>query len=172
MCAFPKKKIKRVYSLNFTDINNVGSMAQFLYAHNNSNYDDVEASRWQATQVSIISLMNFSGRIIIGKSSVLLLDYVLFSDHRRNTAGLVSDFVKNKYDMPRSYSITLVASLLLLSQIVAANVRDISHLWIASSLLGLAHGAASSLFPNVCLEWFGMRMFFDFLNSLRMGKTD
>ncbi|KAF8812696.1 MFS general substrate transporter [Phlegmacium glaucopus] len=119
-------------------MNNVGSMSQFLYAHKNSNYDDAEASRWQASQVSTISLMNFLGRIFI---------------------GLISDFVKNKYDTPRSYSITLVASILLVSQIVAANVRDISHLWMASSLLGLAHGCAFSLFPTVCLEWFGISTF-------------
>ena len=42
-------------------------MSQFLYAHNHSNYDDVEASRWQAAQVSTISVMNFSGRLIIGE---------------------------------------------------------------------------------------------------------
>jgi hypothetical protein len=50
----------------FKDINNVGSMSQALYAHKNPIYDEVEASRWQATQVSAISLMNFLGRIFIG----------------------------------------------------------------------------------------------------------
>jgi hypothetical protein len=52
--------------INVKDINNVGSMSQALYAHKNPNYDEVEASRWQATQVSAISLMNFLGRIFIG----------------------------------------------------------------------------------------------------------
>ena len=146
-------------------MNNVGSMSQFLYAYKNPNYDDVEAARWQAAQVSAISLMNFSGRIFIGEQknpsiiSILSPFSFPFFDDGCNTAGLVSDFVKNNFDMPRSYSITLVASLLLVSQIVAANIRDVSHLWIASSFLGLAHGCAFSLFPTVCLEWFGMRMF-------------
>ena len=42
-------------------------MSQALYAHQNPKYDEVEASGWQATQVSAISLMNFSGRIFIGE---------------------------------------------------------------------------------------------------------
>jgi hypothetical protein len=50
------------------DINNVGTMSQTLYAQNNSHYDEVEAGKWQAMQVSAISIMNFSGRILIGES--------------------------------------------------------------------------------------------------------
>lgn len=156
--ALLKKNIKFQTNIKLflTDMNNVGSMSQFLYAHDNSNYDDVEAARWQAAQVSTISVMNCLGRIFLGKQSSFL---PLLSPHIA-TPGLISDFIKNKYDMPRSYSITIVASLLLVSQIVAANVEDVSHLWIASSILGLAHGGASSLFPTVCLEWFGMGMVF------------
>jgi hypothetical protein len=48
------------------DINNVGSMSQALFAKGNPAYDEVEASQWQAAQVSTISIMNFAGRIIIG----------------------------------------------------------------------------------------------------------
>ena len=48
------------------DINNVGSISQALYAKGNPNYDELEASRWQAAQVSTLSIFNFAGRIIIG----------------------------------------------------------------------------------------------------------
>ena len=72
-------------------------------------------------------------------------------------AGLVSDFTKNKYGMPRSYCLTLVAVLFFISQVVTGSINDIAHLWIASALLGLAYGSAFSLFPAVCIEWFGMR---------------
>jgi len=71
--------------------------------------------------------------------------------------GLVSDFAKNKYDMPRSYCLVLVSSLFCISQLVIAAVNDINHLWLVSSLLGLAYGSVYSLFPTVCIEWFGMR---------------
>ena len=54
-------------SFGFTDINNVGSMAQALYTYRHlDNYNEVDASQWQATQVSTISFMNFSGRVLIG----------------------------------------------------------------------------------------------------------
>ncbi|KDR74212.1 hypothetical protein GALMADRAFT_249944 [Galerina marginata CBS 339.88] len=119
-------------------INNVGSMSRALYAHQYPEFDEVEASGWQATQVSAISLMNFSGRIFI---------------------GLVSDFAKNKYDMPRSYSLVLVSFFFFVSQVVASMEDRIENLWVASALLGLAHGSVFSLFPTVCLEWFGMPHF-------------
>ena len=59
--------------------------------------------------------------------------------------------------MSRSYCLTLVAVLFFISQIVTVNINDIAHLWIASALVGLAYGSVYSLFPTLCLEWFGMR---------------
>ena len=49
------------------DINNVGSISQALYAKTHIVYDDVEASKWQSAQVSILSLGNFAGRVLIGE---------------------------------------------------------------------------------------------------------
>jgi len=49
------------------DINNVGTISQLLYAHQNSEYDEAKASGWQAAQVSLLSLISFSGRFSIGK---------------------------------------------------------------------------------------------------------
>ena len=85
--------------------------------------------------------------------------------------GLVSDFTKNKFGMPRSYCLTLVAVMFFISQVVTGSINDIAHLWIASALLGLAYGSAFSLFPTVCLEWFGMRkcelfLSFQILNAI------
>jgi hypothetical protein len=54
--------------LKIIDMNNVGTISQLLYAHQNSEYDKVKASGWQAAQVSLLSLMSFSGRFSIGKS--------------------------------------------------------------------------------------------------------
>lgn len=49
------------------DINNIGSMAQALYVYSHKDrYSEVDASQWQAAQVSTISFMNFSGRVLIG----------------------------------------------------------------------------------------------------------
>ncbi|KAG6917474.1 hypothetical protein DXG01_002451 [Tephrocybe rancida] len=121
------------------DINNVGSMSQALYIKSVDVYNPIDATRWQAEQVSWISLLNFSGRIFI---------------------GLVSDYTKNHFGFPRSFSLVLASSLSFLSQVMAALVvDDIKHLWIASAMLGLSHGSVYSLFPNVCLDWFGMPHF-------------
>ena len=127
-------------------------MSQCLYAYNNPNYDDLVGSGWQAAQVSTISIMNFSGRILIGKHCSHYF-YPLCSV----CAGLVSDFTKSKYGMPRSYCLVLVAVIFFISQIATASINDITHLWIASALVGLAYGGAFSLLPTVCLEWFGLR---------------
>jgi len=48
------------------DINNVGSIALALYAKSNPTYDEIEASAWQTTQVSILSICNWAGRVLIG----------------------------------------------------------------------------------------------------------
>ncbi|KAF9530910.1 major facilitator superfamily domain-containing protein [Crepidotus variabilis] len=129
-------------------INNVGSMSRTLYAFHNKKYDDAAAATWQATQVSTISVTNFLGRIFI---------------------GLVSDFTKSRYDMPRSYCLVLVASLFFVSQFVLTEVADINHLWLASSILGLAYGSVFSLMPTVCLEWFGMPHFSENWGFLSMS---
>ena len=48
------------------DINNVGSMSLALSAKDNPDYDRAVAARWQAAQVSSISIMNCSGRLLLG----------------------------------------------------------------------------------------------------------
>ena len=59
------------------DINNVGTMSRSLYAHNNPEYEDAQALRWQATQVSVISLTNFGGRVLIGTALCISLISIL-----------------------------------------------------------------------------------------------
>jgi len=113
-------------------------MSQALYAKSTTVYNPIEAARWQADQVSMISVLNCLGRIFI---------------------GLVTDYGKNRFGLPRSYSLVFVSSFFFISQVMAANVDDIRNLWMASAMLGLAHGSVFSLFPNVCLEWFGMPHF-------------
>lgn len=71
--------------------------------------------------------------------------------------GLISDWGKNRFGVPRSYSLMLVSFLFFISQLATAFIDDIKNLWIASTLLGFAYGSLWSLFVTVCLEWFGMR---------------
>ena len=74
------------------DINNVGFMSRSLYAHNNPEYDEARALRWQATQVSVISLTNFGGRIFIGTAhSIPLLPFCLTFSLNRVLFGLCKE---------------------------------------------------------------------------------
>ncbi|KAJ3562470.1 hypothetical protein NP233_g9551 [Leucocoprinus birnbaumii] len=119
-------------------INNVGTMARTLYASNNPQYNEVEAVKWQAAQVSTISVTSFSGRMLI---------------------GIISDFARNTFGFPRSYCLVLVSAAIFLSQVAAGNIDEVGSLWVASSMLGLAYGSVFSLFPQVCIEWFGLPHF-------------
>ncbi|KAF7354639.1 NmrA domain-containing protein [Mycena sanguinolenta] len=119
-------------------INNVGSMSQALYAQTHPEFDEVEVSKWQAAQVSTISIMNFAGRIVI---------------------GLISDGVKNRFGFPRSYSLMLVSTLFFCSQLLAAQISDLADLWKASVLVGFSYGTIFGLFPTVCIEFFGLSHF-------------
>ncbi|KAL0948954.1 hypothetical protein HGRIS_009059 [Hohenbuehelia grisea] len=129
-------------------INNVGSMSQALYAKANSPYDPLKAGEWQATQVSMISLNNFAGRIII---------------------GLISDFAKTRLHVPRSYCLVIVSCTLLASQLYAASVEEVTSLWKASMILGLGYGSVFSMFPSMCIEWFGLPHFSENWGFLSMA---
>ncbi|KAE9401829.1 hypothetical protein BT96DRAFT_991664 [Gymnopus androsaceus JB14] len=79
-----------ISSLGLMYINNVGSMARILYIHENyPKHDETEVSRLQAAQVSTISLASFLGRIFI---------------------GIVSDFLKAHFGLPRSYLLFLATT--------------------------------------------------------------
>ena len=118
-----------------SDINNVGSISQALYTKDNTSYDEVAAAAFQAAQVSMISIMNFIGRILV---------------------GVAADFTKSRLHYPRSVCITAVAGLFVLSQAITLGMDDVRHLWRASALLGLAYGSMFGLFPTICIEWFGL----------------
>ncbi|KAJ7449155.1 hypothetical protein B0H11DRAFT_2332791 [Mycena galericulata] len=79
---------------NGADVN-VGAMLQAPFTKGNAAYGEVEESRWQATRVSTISIMNFSGRILV--------------------VHLISDNIRNVFGSPRSYSLVLVPTLFFLS---------------------------------------------------------
>jgi len=134
------------------DINNVGSISQALYAKTHSVYDDVEASKWQAAQVSLLSLGNFAGRVLIGKICVPLTCLVLINC----ISGLISDFAYNRFHIPRAYCLCLVSSLFIVSQATAIIVSSVETLWLATLLLGLAYGSLFGSCPAVFIEWFGL----------------
>lgn len=64
--------------------------------------------------------------------------------------------MKNRLGRPRSYCLVIIASIFVLSQIVATQIQTPNDLWKSSSLLGLAYGGVFGLYPTLCIEWFGL----------------
>lgn len=97
----------------------------------------------QAKQVSAISLCNFSGRIIIGLLSDLLV----------NRTGSAAN---------RVWLLIVVTTLALASQILAAlpgAISTVDDLFAVSTLTGLAYGTLFGVCPTLVFEWFGMKHF-------------
>jgi len=134
-------------------------MSQALYIHGSpSTYDEIEASQWQATQVSTISFMNFLGRVLIGTFPwVSFINIFKVADDNFWATGLLSDFVKARFEVPRSYLLVLVSGIVLSSQLAASRIDEVSDLWKSSALLGLGYGSVFSLYAAICIEWFGLR---------------
>lgn len=97
----------------------------------------------QAKQVSAISLCNFSGRIVIGLLSDLLVNHTASSANR-------------------VWLLILVTTLALASQLLAAfpgAISTVHDLFAISTLTGLAYGTLFGVCPTLVFEWFGMKHF-------------
>lgn len=116
-------------------INNVGLISLALFAEANPNYEEEEASKLQAAQVSTLSVGNFVGRILI---------------------GLISDFTRSKFNLPRAYSLCIVSSLFIISQAFAIGISNVGTLWMATAFLGFAYGSLFGALPAITIDWFGL----------------
>ncbi|KIK22453.1 hypothetical protein PISMIDRAFT_102363 [Pisolithus microcarpus 441] len=116
-------------------INNVGSISLALFAKSNPNYEEEEASKLQAAQVSTLSVGNFAGRILI---------------------GLISDFTRSQFQLPRAYSLCIVSSLFIISQAFAIGISSVGTLWMATAFLGFAYGSLFGCLPAIAIDWFGL----------------
>ncbi|KAL4075477.1 major facilitator superfamily domain-containing protein [Scleroderma citrinum] len=115
--------------------NNVGLISLALYAKSNPYYDQIEAAKWQATQVSTFSIGSCAGRLL---------------------TGLLSDFTRNYLRLPRALCLCIVSSVFVISQAFAIGVSDVSALWIPSVLVGFAYGGMFGALPPIVIEWFGL----------------
>ncbi|WFD36718.1 hypothetical protein MCUN1_003605 [Malassezia cuniculi] len=130
-------------------INNVGVITYALWdsAHRELAERSLEVlvkkdklQQIQATQVSLISIGNASGRIIIG----LLSDFIVSSTQDSSS---------------RTILLILVALLALFSQVLAAwpdTITNVHRLLYVSGTTGLMYGTLFGLCPVLVFEWFGM----------------
>lgn len=115
-------------------MNNVGLMARALASKGNAASGEEENMKWQALQVSTLSIASCVGRISI---------------------GLTADFVNHR-GMRRVWCLSAVAVSFLVSQVVALQIQDIKYLQYSALLVGISYGGVFGLMPTITIEWFGM----------------
>lgn len=71
-------------------------------------------------------------------------------------SGLISDFTHTRLRLPRAYCLCIVSFLFIISQATAITVSSVKTLWMATLLLGLAHGSLFGSYPTIMIEWFGL----------------
>ncbi|CCX15005.1 Similar to Uncharacterized membrane protein YMR155W; acc. no. Q03795 [Pyronema omphalodes CBS 100304] len=116
-------------------INNIGHNAQVLW----SEYDPTKSPEYvqkrQGMHVSILSIGSFTGRMVSGISSDLLL---------------------RLYNLPRLYLILLSSFLFFIAVLLAILITSPLYLFWVSSLNGLAYGMLFGVSPTIVSEAFGV----------------
>ncbi|KAJ7983100.1 hypothetical protein DFH06DRAFT_1318561 [Mycena polygramma] len=118
------------------DLNNGDPISQALVVKRNPARSKLPHGNF-AAQVSTISITNFSDRTIIGI--------------------LMSDNVKKRFGLPRSYSFVIraIISSLFYSQLHARQIFEVTALWNVSALVGFAHATSLGSSPP-SMELFGV----------------
>jgi MFS family permease len=88
--------------------------------------------------VSIISLGSFSGRLL---------------------SGIGSDVIVKRLSGSRFWCVAVAATVFLIAQLCATRIEDPNHLWVVSGLCGLAYGILFGVLPAVVIDVFGAEGF-------------
>ncbi|KAK8172617.1 major facilitator superfamily domain-containing protein [Phyllosticta citrichinensis] len=118
-------------------INNIGHDTTALWSHYDDSASKEFISHAQLTQVSIISVGSFLGRL---------------------TSGIGSDFIVKELGLSRFWCLIFSALIFTTGQFVAMNIEDPNHLWMLSGLTGLAYGALFGVFPSIVADAFGVQV--------------
>ncbi|KAI9793801.1 MAG: hypothetical protein M1833_000524 [Piccolia ochrophora] len=116
-------------------INNIGNDAQALWSH----YDDSASSGFiekrQLMHVSIVSVSSFTGRLL---------------------SGVGSDIIVKVLHLSRYWCIVVSSSIFAIAQICAIRIENPHFLWAVSGLTGLAYGVLFGVYPTLVSEAFGV----------------
>ncbi|KAK8207047.1 major facilitator superfamily domain-containing protein [Phyllosticta capitalensis] len=118
-------------------INNIGHDTTALWSHYDDSASKEFISHAQLTQVSIISVGSFLGRL---------------------GSGIGSDFIVKQLGLSRFWCLIISALIFTVGQFVAMNIEDPNHLWMLSGLTGLAYGALFGVFPSIVADAFGVHV--------------
>ncbi|KAG7528448.1 hypothetical protein FFLO_06157 [Filobasidium floriforme] len=122
-------------------INNIGTIVATL-TRPTDGVTPFEAnnitSKHQALQVSLISISNCIGRLVM---------------------GCASDYTQNTFHLSRRLFLVPIGLSFAVSQVLAHDTDAIEGLWKTSLTLGFAYGCIFSLLPMIVLEAFGIMHF-------------
>ncbi|MCJ1390162.1 hypothetical protein MMC18_003020 [Xylographa bjoerkii] len=116
-------------------INNIGNDAQALWSH----YDDSVTPGWiqrrQLMHVSIISVLSFTGRLL---------------------SGIGSDLIVKKLHMSRYWCLFISSAVFCAAQLCGARIENPNQLLYVSGTTGLAYGFLFGCYPSIVAETFGV----------------
>ena len=112
---------------------NIGNDAQALWSFYEPETTLESIRARSAVYVSLISLGSFTGRLL---------------------SGIGSDVVV-KHHMSRLWCVVISSSLFCLAQFYASVLTDPTYLWVLSGLTGIAYGFLFGCFPSLVADTFG-----------------
>ncbi|KAJ1949326.1 hypothetical protein FBU59_001192 [Linderina macrospora] len=118
--------------------NNVGTIVNALYYSSTDTPEPNVAQRLINNHVATVSLASFLGRL---------------------TIGVVVDFCKRMWRVPRSGVLVFVVLNTVISQVIVGSAESLTMLWIGSAWTGLSYGFIFGFVPTLVSVWFGTKYF-------------
>ncbi|KAF2762334.1 MFS transporter [Pseudovirgaria hyperparasitica] len=115
-------------------INNIGNNTQALWRHFDTSVPEATIMNQQSFHVSVLSFMSFTGRLL---------------------SGVSSDILVKRLHASRFWCATAAGTIFALAQVAAMNIENPHKLWIVSSLTGLAYGFLFGVMPALVVDSFG-----------------
>lgn len=116
-------------------INNIGNDAQALWKHFDTNIDPHYIEKRQTMHVSLISVGSFTGRLL---------------------SGIGSDVLVSKLNRSRFWCLFASAVIFCLAQFLGTAVGHPKYLFVVSSFTGLAYGMLFGVYPSLVAHTFGV----------------
>lgn len=116
-------------------INNIGNMTQSLWLAYDPSTSSAFIAKRQVLHVSLLSLSSFTGRLL---------------------SGIGSDILVSRYNRSRYWCLFLSACIFTAAQTAALTITYPVHLFFVSTLTGLAYGILFGVYPSLVAHAFGV----------------
>ncbi|OJJ47217.1 hypothetical protein ASPZODRAFT_132179 [Penicilliopsis zonata CBS 506.65] len=121
--------------LGLMTINNIGNSAKALWKYYDDSVTPKFIQQQQVMHVSILSIGNFSGRLL---------------------SGIGSDILVQKLHMSRFWCLLISAVVFTLTQLAGSSISNPHTLVLVSGFTGVAYGFLFGVFPSLTAQTFGI----------------